>query len=217
MVDLVLFTANKERLLVLLAEPEIQSDEDRWGLPGTSLSIDEDLDGAAQRLLENNLELPRSQLQQLYTFGAVKRDPRKRIVSVAYLGLVAPRAAATIAGETSDWAEVRSSTSGAVTLINPRDGAVLDSVLDHWEMIATAFDRLRRTLDCSDAAFGLLPDEFTLRELQHVHEVISGRKLNKPAFRRRMLDSGRLIGTGKIETGRAAFRPAELYRLRRPD
>ncbi|HEV2569538.1 NUDIX hydrolase, partial [Sphingomonas sp.] len=93
------------------------------------------------------------------------------------------------------------------------EGEPLTLPFDHALIIKTAVDRLRAKLDWSDVAFALLPEEFTLRELQHVHEVIRGRQLNKPSFRTRMLTAGRLQPTGRREVG-GAYRPAELYRVK---
>jgi 8-oxo-dGTP diphosphatase len=96
------------------------------------------------------------------------------------------------------------------------DGEALPLAFDHADMLGLAVLRLCGKLDYSGVAFALLPDCFTLRALQDVHEAILGTRLNKPAFRRRMLDSGRLKATGERETG-ASFRPAELYHHRAAD
>jgi 8-oxo-dGTP diphosphatase len=93
------------------------------------------------------------------------------------------------------------------------EGQALPLAFDHADILGLAMLRLRGKLDYSDIAFALLPERFTLRQLQSIHEAILGTRVNKPAFRRRMLDSGRLEATGERETG-ASFRPAELYRHR---
>jgi len=90
------------------------------------------------------------------------------------------------------------------------DGDPLQLAFDHGEMLSLAVQRLRGKLDYSGIAFALLPERFTLRALQDIYEAILDTKLNKPAFRRRMLDRGWLEATGERETG-ASFRPAELY------
>jgi 8-oxo-dGTP diphosphatase len=91
------------------------------------------------------------------------------------------------------------------------EGSELPLAFDHSDILGLAVKRLRGKLDYSDIAFALLPELFTLRELQQVHEAILGLSLNKPAFRRRLLDSRRLEATGRREAG-TGFRPAELYR-----
>jgi 8-oxo-dGTP diphosphatase len=92
------------------------------------------------------------------------------------------------------------------------NGRRLALPFDHAEIITAAMASLRADLDHSLWSFGLLPPEFTLLQLQEVHEAIRGRNVNKPAFRKRLLASGKLIPTARLETG-TRFRPAELYRL----
>jgi 8-oxo-dGTP diphosphatase len=91
------------------------------------------------------------------------------------------------------------------------DGAAAPLAFDHADILGTAMLRLRGKLDYSNVAFALLPEAFTLRELQYIYEAVLGVILNKPAFRRRMLDKGWLEATGARESG-ASFRPAELFR-----
>jgi 8-oxo-dGTP diphosphatase len=213
-VDLVLLTIRRERLHVLLVERDQPPEEGEWGLPGSIVGMAEDLDTAARRVLAHKAALPAGvRLEQLYTFGAVDRHPCMRIISVAYLGLVPTMAAEAVRSEARDWATIRADDDVVRVLEQPDGNAQLDLAFDHNHIIATAVERLHRKLSWTDAAFDLLPPRFTLRELQHVHEVVLGRKLNKPAFRRRMLDTGRLIATGEWEQ-QTAFRPAELYRVR---
>jgi 8-oxo-dGTP diphosphatase len=107
------------------------------------------------------------------------------------------------------WAE---ETGDAVIAINA-DGLALPLAFDHATILGHAVKRIRGKLDYARIAFAFLPETFTLRALQAVYEVILGRTLNKPAFRRRMLDTGWIEPTGTREDA-AAFRPAELYRLK---
>ena len=104
---------------------------------------------------------------------------------------------------------------GPVAALSLREKEPLPLAFDHAEILAMAILRLRGKLDWSEVGFALLPERFTLRQLQDVHEGILGHPLNKPAFRRRMLDRGWLEATGEREAG-ASFRPAELYRFKRP-
>ena len=106
-------------------------------------------------------------------------------------------------------------TGGAIEARSD-EGEALPLAFDHADMLGLAMLRLRGKLDYSKIAFALLPERFTLRALQDVHEAILGHPINKPAFRRRMLDRGRLEPTGERETG-ASFRPAEFYRHRAID
>ena len=140
-----------------------------------------------------------------------------RIITVAYLALLTEaafaearaRAPALIPGAVA----ASPAAEGSVT-VHAADGAALPLAFDHAEIVALAIRRLRGKLDYSEVGFALLPELFTLRQLQDVHEAILGTTLNKPAFRRRMLDRGWLDPTGRFETG-TSYRPAELYRLGR--
>ena len=178
---------------------------DRWALPGGFVGIDEDLDAAARRVLRDKARIDDAYLEQLYTFGAVDRDPRTRIISVAYFALLPAERFAAAPGLALARIDMQAEAVAQV------DGAPVPLAFDHAAMLDLAMRRLRGKLDWSPVAFALLPERFTLRALQDVHEAILGRPLNKPAFRRRLIDGGRIVATGERETG-ASFRPAELYR-----
>jgi 8-oxo-dGTP diphosphatase len=210
-VDLILMSVVAGAPAALLMRRDAHPHRGRWSLPGGFVGIDESLDAAAQRVLATKARMADAWVEQLYTFGAVERDPRSRIVSVAYFALLPPaRLTAALKGAPDLTLGTLAVTGSGIEARSP-DGGVLPLAFDHGDMLALAVRRLRGKLDHSDIAFALLPDRFTLRALQDVHEAILGRALNKPAFRRRMLDSGRLEPTGERETG-ASFRPAELFR-----
>ena len=157
--------------------------------------VDESVDDAAARVLREKAGLRDVFIEQLFTFGAVKRDPRTRVISVAYYALVdASTFAERRAGASLDLTQacVRVSWEGEVggpVEVIADDGAALRIAFDHAEMIALAIKRLRGKLNYSPIGFQLLPERFTLRRLQQVHEIILGTTLNKDAFRLRMLAS----------------------------
>lgn len=203
-VDLVLMTVTDGALAVLLQRRERDPFAGRLALPGGFVGIDESLDTAVRRLLADKAGFAAGEggwLEQLYTFGDPDRDPRMRTVSVAYFALLPD--------------------SRLLDAVAARDDLTLESVttlaeplaFDHAAIIGSAHERLRGKLDYAPVAFALLPDRFTLRDLQAVHEAITGTRFNKPAFRRRMIDSGWIAPTGERETD-TRFRPAELYRRR---
>ena len=165
-----------------------------WALPGTLLRDDEDLKDAALRILADGpgLAHPRH-LEQLATFGAPQRDPRGRVVSVSYLALV-PRPA-----------EVRS--TAAWWPVN----AAPPLAFDHAEIVGGALQRLRAKLSYSNVAYGLLPDTFTLSELQAVYESVLGRALDKRNFRKKVLALALVVESEGQRRG--AHRPAQLYRF----
>jgi 8-oxo-dGTP diphosphatase len=200
-VDVVLIGMAADRLSVLLGPRDRDPFAGMPALPGGFVGIDEPLDAAAARVLRDKAGLRHAHLEQLYTFGRVDRDPRMRIVTVAYLALLRPDAfAAAAAGPLSPVA---------------LGGALPPLAFDHADILALARDRLRGKIDYSDIGFALLPDPFTLRQLQQVHEAVLGTPLNKAAFRRRMLDRGWIAPTGTREAD-ASHRPAELFRHRSP-
>ncbi|TGQ30721.1 MULTISPECIES: NUDIX domain-containing protein [unclassified Mesorhizobium] len=219
-VDLVLLGLRDGRPTVLLLRRDQHPHAGRWALPGGFVGIDESLDAVAARVLREKAAIEGARIEQLYTFGAVDRDPRMRIISVANLVLLTEEAfeaairampALLPAAIHVPWT---GEAGGAVNVLS-LDNEKLTLAFDHADILAMAMLRLRGKLDYSDVAFALLPELFTLRQLQDVHEAILGTSLNKPAFRRRLLDKGWLTATGAYEAG-TAYRPAELYRFQRP-
>ncbi len=217
-VDLVLMSVIDDAPAILLIQRDDHPYLGQWALPGGFVGIEESVEDAAARVLRDKARMEGAYVEQLYTFGAVDRDPRTRVISVAYFALLPsnsfsaasrPSARLTVAEIVVPWP----GQSGGPVETCSADGQSLSLAFDHADILGLAMLRLRGKLDYSDIAFALLPERFTLRQLQNIHEAILGTRLNKPAFRRRMLDSGRLEATGERETG-ASFRPAELYRHR---
>lgn len=209
-VDVAVLGIGGGELRVVLDRREEHPYRHRWALPGGFVRPEESLDDAAVRVLADTVALRGVFLEQLYTFGAVDRDPRTRVVSVAYYALVD-------AAQLPSTAQVRVSWTGetggpAEVLV---DDAPAPLAFDHADVLGLAVKRLRGRLNYSPVGFELLPERFPLRDLQRVHETILGRPLNKDSFRRRMLASGRLEPTGDREAD-VAYRPAELYRVRTP-
>lgn len=223
-VDAVLLGLHEGRPAALLLKRDEPPGAGCWALPGGFVRVDETLDAAAERVLREKAGLAGLHMEQLYTFGALDRDPRMRIVSVAYLALLPEHAFAAAARNGAGllpasidvpWA---GEAGGPVAVLPPAGSAEsgpLRLAFDHADILALAMLRLRGKLDYSEVGFRLLPELFTLRQLQDVHEAILGTALNKPAFRRRMLDRGWLEPTGEREAG-TSFRPPELYRFRKP-
>jgi 8-oxo-dGTP diphosphatase len=151
-------------------------------------------------------------LDQLYTFGEPNRDPRTRVITVAYYALVDAaklqnqRPATLLVPWTGE-------QGGSVQALGD-DGQPLLLAFDHAEILGLVVQRLRGKLNYAPLGFELLPRDFTLRQLQEIHETILGRTLNKDSFRRRLLASELIAPTGKLEEG-VGHRPAELYRFKR--
>jgi 8-oxo-dGTP diphosphatase len=145
----------------------------------------------------------------------VGRDPRARVITIAYFALLPLDRFRSALKEGADLMLAELNIPWDEDVTRPvaacgEDGMELPLAFDHAQILAYAVKRLRGKLDYSPVGFALLPERFTLRQLQDVHEAILGTRFHKPAFRRRMLDKGWIEGTGERETG-ASFRPAELY------
>lgn len=218
-VDLVLMSVLDGDLHGLLMRRPAPPAQGRWALPGGFVRIDESLEAAARRVLREKARIAAAYLEQLYTFGTVDRDPRSRVITVAYFALLpasrfekalSPPSELSLARITTTW---KGETGGRADAHAP-DGGRLGLAFDHADILGLAVKRLRGKLDYSQVGFELLPAQFTLRALQDVHEAILGVRFNKPAFRRRMLDKGVLEPTGLREQG-VKFRPAELFRFSR--
>lgn len=199
-VDVVVLALDEEDLKVMLIQRDLEPFEGRWALPGGFVHVDEPLDAAARRELEEETGLRDIFLEQLYTFGEVDRDPRERIVTVAYFALV------NLAGH-----EIRASTDAR----NAAWFAVSDLpklAFDHDRILATAHERLRGKVRYQPIGFELLPPKFTLRQLQHLYEVILDRPLDKRNFRKKILSMDILVELDEIEKD-VAHRAARLYRF----
>lgn len=215
-VDIVALTVEDGALRVALYERDAAPDAGAAALPGGFVQIDESLEHAAARLLERKAGLRGLYIEQLYTFGDPRRDPRGRVITVAYVAL-ADHGRFRVRGDRPIVARVRvpwtGETGGPVDALDDRD-RTLRLAFDHADILGMAVKRLRGKLDYSPVGFQLLPEEFTLRQLQDIHEAVRGEPLNKDSFRRRVLASGQLEATGERERD-VSYRPAELYRFTR--
>lgn len=208
--DVVVLTLREARLHVALYQRAEHPHRGRWALPGGFVGVDEDLEAAARRLLRTKVGVEGVFLEQLYTFGAPERDPRMRIITVAHLALVPPERLVMDKGVLArvevDWA---GEAGGPARAVGP-EGEDLPIAFDHAEILGVAVQRLRGKLRYAPVDYALLPERFTLRALQEVHEAILDTPLTKPAFRRRLLATGELHATGELESD-VGHRPAELY------
>jgi 8-oxo-dGTP diphosphatase len=196
----VLFTIRDEALHLLLIRRAREPFAGRWALPGGFLDIDEDLDRCAERELEEETGVRGLYLEQLCTFGRTGRDPRERVISVAYFALAPSDRIALRAGD--DAAEAAWFPVGDLPAL----------AFDHADIIRAAQQRLIAKLDYSTIAFQFLPDTFTLAELQHLYEILVDAPIDKRNFRRWALALGQLEETGELRRC-GKHRPARVYRL----
>lgn len=199
-VDCVVFGLDDEDLKVLLIQRDLEPFRGRWALPGGFLHVDETVAEAACRELEEEAGISNVFLEQLYTFGALDRDPRERVVSVAHYALV----------NLSDH-RVRAATDARnAAWFGLEDIPSLG--FDHDEILAVAHERLRGKIRYQPIGFELLPRKFTLTQLQRLYEKILDRSLDKRNFRRKVLGTGFLLELDEIQKD-VAHRAARLYRF----
>ena len=199
-VDIVVFTVHEETLQALLIERGIDPFKGLYALPGGFVLAEETLEQAAFRELFEETGTKDVYLEQLYTFGDPHRDPRGRVVTVAYYALVPTDKSPLLAG-----------TDAAAAGWYPVS-ALPPLAFDHKKIVEYAVDRLRNKLEYTNVGFQLLPAKFTLSALQALHEAILGKPLDKRNFRRKVLGLGLVKPSKEMQaTGR---KPAQLFSFR---
>lgn len=199
-VDVAIFTLRDNALQVLLVKRRRWPHKGMWAIPGGSVGQDEPLEAAACRKLEEETSLTDVFLEQLYTFGDPERDLRHRVITVAYFAVV-PSAAL--------------GSPPAIDADRVRWWSIDDLpplAFDHADILKYALTRLRYKLEYTAVGFELLPETFTLSELQTAYEIVLGEDLDKRNFRRKILRADVIEPTGGYRTGEG--RPAQLFRYR---
>jgi 8-oxo-dGTP diphosphatase len=199
-VDVVIFTLLKGTLHALLVKRKQWPFAGMWALPGGFVRIDESLEEAARRELREESGVDQVYLEQLYTFGDPGRDPRTRVITVAYYALVS-----------ADRQHLRADSDASEVGWFPADNPP-PLAFDHRQILDYAVVRLRYKLEYTALAFELLPQEFTLTDLQEAYEHVLNEKLDKRNFRRKVLEAGILQDSGHYRVGE--HRPARLFHFR---
>lgn len=202
-VDLVALTIREDSLCALVVRRGEEPHAGRWALPGGFVRADEDLDSAAGRELAEETGVPaaRLHLEQLGTYGAPQRDPRMRVITVAYLGLAPDLPLPTPGGDAAGarWAPVGELSESALAF-------------DHAAILADGIERARAKIEYTPLATTFCADEFTVAELRRVYEIMWGTTLDSRNFHRKVTGAaGFLVPVGRT-TGRDGGRPAQLYR-----
>lgn len=199
-VDCVVFGLDESDLKVLLIQRQLEPFIHCWALPGGFVRMEESADEAALRELEEETGIDKVYLEQLYTFSDINRDPRGRVVTVAYYALAKlsdHRIRAATDAENVAWFDIDDLPQLA---------------FDHSEILDMARERLSNKVRYAPVGFELLPPKFTLSQIQRLYEIILTKKLDKRNFRKKILAMGLLIDTDERETG-VAHRAARLYRF----
>ena len=200
-VDLTVLTIRSGSLQLLLVRRGIQPYKGRWALPGGFVLMDEDLDAAAERELaeETGVQGAAGHLEQLATYGTPRRDPRGRVVTVAYLALL-PDLPAPIAG--SDAAAVAWHPVAELPRL----------AFDHARIVADGVERARAKLEYTPLAAAFCPPEFTVAQLREVYEAVWGAALDPRNFHRKVTSTAGFVEPAGAVTAGGRGRPAQLFR-----
>lgn len=202
--DVALFTLREQQLQLLLIKRGNEPHAGSWALPGGFLEIDEDLEECAKRELEEETGISGVYLEQLYTFGNPKRDPRERVISVTYYALIP-----------SNRLQLKASSDAADAAWFSLE-RLPELAFDHDEIIELARNRLAAKMTYSTIAFQFMPETFTLSELQSVYEILRNEPLDKRNFRKWMLSLDLIQETGEMRRN-GSHRPAKTYRVKNPN
>lgn len=197
-VDVILFTVKDDDLKVLLVKRNVEPFKDMWAIPGGFVKIDESLEDAAKRELLEETNVRDVYLEQLYTFGDPKRDPRTRVITAAYFALV-----------NAEKFKLKASTDVKdVNWFSMFD--LPELAFDHKKIVEYALKRLRWKMEYTTVAFSLLPEKFTLTQLQKIYEIILDKSLDKRNFRKK-IKALELVKEVQEFQEEVAHRPARLY------
>lgn len=197
-VDCVIFGFDENKLKVLLIRSDLKKYIQKWSLLGDLIKINEDLDDAAYRILNERTGLANVYLEQVHTFGHAKRHPAGRVVTVAYCSLInIQHHQLNILENELHWHDVKS---------------VTDLAFDHQEIFDTCYKRLQKRIQEHPLGFNLLPKKFSLRELQNLYEAILDAKMDRRNFRKKFLSMDFLTDLGELETD-VPHRPGKLYQF----
>ena len=199
-VDCAVFGLDEQGLWLLLIQRGVAPFAGAWALPGGFVKMEEGLEEAARRELEEETGLTKVFLEQLYTFGSPHRDPRGRVITVAYYALVKlldHRTRAATDARAAEWHLV---------------SALPELAFDHEKIIAAAVSRLRAKVRYEPIGFELLPKKFTLTQLQKLYETILEREIDKRNFRKKILSMELLDPLDEWQEG-AKHRAPQLFRF----
>ena len=193
--DIIVLTTDKNYtvLKVLLVKRKNHPFKDAWAIPGGFVDIEENLEDAARRELKEETGVETPFIEQLYTFGSVNRDPRMRVISVAYMSLIPnyllSNAVAGDDASEAEWFNIKVINRELETYVLENDNTheiinINSLAFDHSDVLKMALNRIKNKVEYTDIAFNLLPDNFTLFQIQKVYELLLQRQVVKQNFRR---------------------------------
>lgn len=203
--DCVIFGYDEGELKILLIERNEEPFKDWWALPGYLVEHNESLDLAAERILYELTGLRGIFMEQFYTFGNVGRHPQGRVVTIAYYAMIRLCGTKDLKPLNRNYAKK--------AFWHPVNG-LPKLAFDHTQIFEKGFEKIRRKITYQPIAFELLPEKFTLTQLQHLYEVILNKKLDKRNFRKKMLNYGILKELDEKQKG-VSYRAAKLYKFDR--
>ena len=197
-IDLAIFGFSENTLKVLLIRSDLKKYKEQWSLLGDLIKPSEDLDTAAYRVLRQRTGMDDVFLEQVHTFGAVKRHPAGRVVTIAYYSLInIEHHKLNILDNELHWHDVRS---------------VNNLAFDHQKIFETCYRRLQKRIQEHPLGFSLLPKKFSLRELQNLYEAILDTKLDRRNFRKKFFSMDLLTDINEMERD-VPHRPGKLYQF----
>jgi len=200
-VDIIIFTIKEDKLKALLIKRKLEPFKDMWAIPGGFVKLDESLENAAKRELMEETGVKEVYLEQLYTFGEPNRDPRERVITVAYFALV-----------NSDNIKLKPTTD-----VSDAKWFSISEIprlaFDHAEVLDYALKRLRWKFEYTSIAFSLLAEKFTLPELQKTYEIVFNRNFDKRNFRKKIFSLNILNERGVMKE--VPNRSPKLYSLKK--
>lgn len=199
-VDIIVFTVKDNSLKVLLVKRNIEPFKDKWALPGGFVRIDESLEDAAKRELEEETGVNDFYLEQLYSFGEPKRDPRGRVITISYFALI--NSEKTKLKASTDVSEAKWFSVSQIPAL----------AFDHEDILSYALKRLRWKFEYTSIAFSLLPKKFSFWELQGIYETVFEKRFDKRNFRKK-ITSLNILRKESINKN-VPYRPPQLYSLK---
>ncbi len=200
-VDITIFTIHEGELKILLVKRDVEPFKNKWAIPGGFVKPKEDLEEAAKRELEEETGVKDVYLEQLYTFGNPKRDPRGRVITVTYIALVNSeklRLRASTDVSEAQWFSVKK---------------IPDLAFDHDKIVNYALKRLKWKFEYTTVAFSLLPETFSISQIQNIYEIAFNKKFDKRNFAKKLISLNILKKEGIKKD--VSHRPPMLYSLKK--